>query len=99
MPHSRLILTACLLVITVALGADAYAHWRKTSAVASTTCPHARACPYCRGWDAFHAGQLLSDNPYGLPVRHDPTHPGFRWHAGWEAAERNSEFPIAALAD
>ena len=96
MVRSRLILPGCLLVVAVALGADGYAHWPKPAAVASATCPHSKACPYCQGWDAFQAGQALSDNPYAPATRKDPTHPGFRWHAGWEAAQRNSVYPIAS---
>jgi hypothetical protein len=100
MPHTRLILSACLLVVAVALGADGYARWPKPGPVTPTTCPHSKACPYCQGWDAFQAGQSASDNPYAPAVRNDPIHPGFRWQAGWDAAQRNSQFPIAtAVAD
>jgi hypothetical protein len=100
MTHSRLILSACLLVIIVAIGADGYAHWRKPTTVASTSCPHVKACPYCRGWDAFQAGKSLSDNPFGWQViPEDRTLPGIRWQAGWEAGQRNSIYPIATAVD
>jgi hypothetical protein len=94
MVHPRLILCACLLVVALALGVDAYPRWRKP--VPASTCPHTKACAYCQGWEAFQAGKLPSDNPYAPAVRTDPTHPGFRWKAGWEAGQRNTIFPIAA---
>jgi hypothetical protein len=100
MVHSRLILSACLLVVAVAVGADGYARWPKPAAVTSTTCPRSKACLFCQGWDAFQAGKLLSDNPYAPAAPDDLTHPAFRWQAGWKAAQRNSRFPIAiAVAD
>jgi hypothetical protein len=97
MVYSRLILCACLLVVALALGVDAYPRWCKPAP--ASTCPHANACPYCRGWDAFQAGVPLSDNPYGAATRQDPTLPGFRWNAGWHAGKRNSQYPIATAVD
>jgi hypothetical protein len=97
MVHSRLIPCTCLLVVALALGVDAYPRWCKPAP--ASTCPHSKACPYCRGWDAFQAGKSLSDNPYAPAVRKDSTHPGFRWQAGWEAGQRNSQYPIATAVD
>jgi hypothetical protein len=92
MPRPRLILSSCLIGVALALGADAYARWRKPVAVPSTTCPYCKICPFCRGWDAYRAGQLLSDNPFPPPsCPDDPTHPWTRWKGGWEAGQRNNQ--------
>jgi hypothetical protein len=93
MVHSRLILCACLLVVALALGADSYSRWGKpaaipaSAAIPSATCPHSNLCPYCRGWDAFEAGESVSDNPFPGPSN-DPTSAWIRWKWGWEAGHR-----------
>jgi hypothetical protein len=98
MGRSRLILSAGLLAVALALGADSYARWRRPAAVPSTTCPHFQICPYCRGWDAFRAGESLSGNPFASPSNpDDPTSPWARWKGGWEAGQRNSQ-PLLSTA-
>jgi hypothetical protein len=96
MVRPRLILCACLLTVALALGANAYSQWRKptampkTAAIASMTCPHSWLCPYCQGWDAFTAGNSMSDNPYPS-VPDDPTSAWMRWQWGWAAGQRNGQ--------
>jgi hypothetical protein len=111
MTSPRLILCACLLVVALALGANAYSLWLKPAAMPKTpanpalTCPHALVCPFCRGWDAFTAGNSVSDNPFPAPsIPDDPTSPWTRWKSGWEAGQRNSqmakpEAPLVADVD
>jgi hypothetical protein len=102
----RLILYAFLLVVGLALGADSFTRWCKPAtipkpeATPSTTCPHCKFCPYCQGWEAFDAGEPVSDNPYPSPsIPNDPTSPWMRWKWGWEGRQRNRILPmITAVA-
>ena len=90
MVRSPLILPACLFAVALALGADAYAHRRNPAEIPSMTCPHSKICPFCRGWNAFGAGESTSANPFPPPsIPDDPTHPWTRWKGGWEAGQRN----------
>jgi hypothetical protein len=82
---------ACLLAVGAAFVAG-HLLGRWSAPKPPPGCPHVHDCPFCAGWDSFHAGQAITDNPFPAPpdVLNDRSQPRHQWAIGWAAAQREA---------
>jgi hypothetical protein len=90
---SRFVYRTAIAIILAAGFAFVAGRWTAPKPPAPVAvCPHVPSCAFCQGWDAFHAGRAITDNPHPQPpeAANDRSQPRHQWATGWAAAQREA---------